>query len=133
MSDYTETMVLEFYETRSTKIKGKEKKQKIFKECGLPITTKANLKVVQFQVTELHLTKNTYRPYKKPNDNINVNSNHAPSIIKQIPSSINRRLLDLWSDEKFFLSNIQPHRKAFKKGGFRDELTYFEQKNFKKT
>ena len=68
---------------------------KMFKECGLSITTKTNLKDVQFLDIELDLINIAYRPYKKPNDNtmyINVNSNHPPSIIKQIPSSINRRL-----------------------------------------
>ena len=60
----------------------------IFKECGLSITTKTNLKVIQFLDIELDLINNTYRSYKKPNDNpmyINVDSNHLPSIIKQIP------------------------------------------------
>ena len=59
---------------------------------------------------------------------INVNSNHPPSIIKQIPSSINRRLSNLSSDEEVFLNNFQPHREALKKSGFRDELTYVEPK-----
>ena len=57
---------------------------------------------------------------------INMNSNHPPSIIKQIPSSINRRSSNLSSDEEVFLSNIQPYREASKKSGFRDELTYVE-------
>ena len=59
---------------------------------------------------------------------INMNSNHPPSIIKQIPSSINRRSSNLSSDEEVFLSNIQPYREASKKSGFRDELTYVELK-----
>ena len=82
---------------------------KIFKKCGLSITTKTNLKIVQFLDIELDLINNTYRPYKKPNDSpmyINVNSNHPPSIIKQIPSSIHRRLSVLSSDEEVFLNNI---------------------------
>ena len=86
----------------------------IFKECGLSLTTKTNLKVVQFLDIELDLINNTYRPYKKPNGNpthINVNSNHPTSIIKQIPSSINRRLSNLSSDEEVFLNNIQPIEK----------------------
>ena len=105
---------------------------KIFKKCGLSITTKTNLKFVQFLDIELDLINNTYRPYKKPNGNptyINVNSNYPPSIIKQIPSSINRRLSNLSSDEEVFLNNIQPYREALKKSGFQDELTYFEPKN----
>ena len=86
----------------------------IFKECGLSLTTKTNLKVVQFLDIELDLINNTYRPYKKPNGNpmyINVNSNYPTSIIKQIPSSIKRRLSNLSSDEEVFLNNIQPIEK----------------------
>ena len=86
----------------------------IFKECGISLTTKTNLKVVQFLAIELDLINNTYRPYKKPNGNptyINVNSNHLTSIIKQIPCSINRRLSNLSSDEEVFLNNIQPIEK----------------------
>ena len=86
----------------------------IFKECGISLTTKTNLKVVQFLDIELDLINNTYRPYKKPNDNpmyINVNSNHPLSIIKQIPPSFNRRLSNLSSDEEVFLNNIQPIEK----------------------
>ena len=74
---------------------------------------------------------NTYRPYKKPNDNamyINVNSNHPPSIIKQIPVSINRRLSNLSSNEEVFLNNILSYQEALKKSGFQDELTYVEPK-----
>ena len=59
---------------------------------------------------------------------INVNSNYPPSIIKQVPSSINRRLSNLSSDKEVFLNNIQPCRQALKKSGFRDELTYVEPK-----
>ena len=85
---------------------------KTFKECGLSITTKTNLKVVQFLDIELDLKNNTHRPYKKLNNNpmyINVNSNHPPSIIKQIPESINRRLSNLSSNEEVVLNNIQPY------------------------
>ena len=51
MSVFTEAMGLEFIEISSDQ-KLKEKKKQavvyVFKECGLPITTKANLKVVRF-------------------------------------------------------------------------------------
>ena len=89
------------------------------------------LKVVQFLDIELDLINNSYKPYKKPNHNpmyINVNSNHPPSIIKQIPVSINRRLSNVLSNEELFLNNIQPYREALKMSGFRDELTYVEPK-----
>ena len=59
---------------------------------------------------------------------INVNFNHPPSTIKQISSSINRRLSNLSSDEELFWSNIQSYGEALKKNGFPDELTYAEPK-----
>ena len=37
---------------------------KIFKECGLSIRIKTNLKIVQFRDIELDVINNTYRPYK---------------------------------------------------------------------
>ena len=57
---------------------------------------------------------------------INVNSNHPPSIIKQIPESINWRLSNLSSNEEVCLKNTQPYREALKKSSFLDELTYVE-------
>ena len=51
MSVFTETMGLEFIEiSPDQKLKEKEKQAVVyvFKECGLSITTKANLKVVRF-------------------------------------------------------------------------------------
>ena len=83
---------------------------KLFKKCKLSVTTKTNLKIVQFLHIELDLKNNTYRPCKKPSDNlmyINVNSNHPPSIITQIPSSIEGRLSNLSLGKEVFLNNIQ--------------------------
>ena len=105
----------------------KKEIKKLFKECGLSITTKTSPKVVQFLDIELDLIINAYKSYEKPNDNpmyINVNFNHPPSITKQRQSSINRRLSNLSSDEEVFLNFIQPHREVLKKSGFRDELNY---------
>ena len=68
-----------------------------FKEYGLSIT-KAKLKDLQFLDIEVDLINNTYRPYKKLNDNpmyISVNSNHPPSIIDRIPVCFKRRLSNL--------------------------------------
>ena len=59
---------------------------------------------------------------------INVNSNHPPSIIKQIPESINWRLSNLSSNEEVCWNNTQPYREALKKSSFLDELTYVELK-----
>ena len=60
---------------------------------------------------------------------VNVSSNHPLSIIKQIPSSIHRRLTILSSDEEAFLNNIQPYREALRKSGVRDGLNCVQPKN----
>ena len=43
----------------------------------------------------LNLNDGSYRPYRKPNEETNyihINSDHPPSIIKEIPQSIEKRL-----------------------------------------
>ena len=39
---------------------------KLFKECGLNITIKTNLKIVNILDIEMYLGTGTYRPYRKP-------------------------------------------------------------------
>ena len=68
---------------------------KVFKECGLNIVIKMNLKTVDFLDVRFNLTNNTYEPYRKPNNEpvyININSNHPPpppppNILKELPKS----------------------------------------------
>ena len=67
---------------------------KIFKEdFDLSITCETNLKVVNFQDVTLNLTTGKYQPYNKPDNNplyINILSNHAPNIIKNLPGNISK-------------------------------------------
>ena len=65
--------------------------QKIFRENDLNIVIKCNLKIVDYLDVTLNLLNNTYKPFSKPNNEINYihkESNHPPSIIKQIHFSI---------------------------------------------
>ena len=76
---------------------------KTFKTIGFQIDININLKVVDFLDVTFNLTENSYKPYKKPNDNllyINTESNHPPQLLKQIP--INKRLHKNWSIEEIF-------------------------------
>ena len=41
---------------------------KVFKECGLNIVIKMNLKTVDFLDVRFNLTNNTYEPYRKPSN-----------------------------------------------------------------
>ena len=72
--------------------------QKIFWENDLNIVIKCNIKTVDYLDVTLNLFNNTYKPFSKPNNEIN----HTPSIIKQVPSSIESRLSSLRLSEKIF-------------------------------
>ena len=58
------------------------------------------MKIVNYLDVTLNLNDGSYRPYKKPNEETNyihVNSDHPPSILKQLPKSIEKRLSSLSS------------------------------------
>ena len=64
---------------------------------GFKITIYSNLKIVNFSDVTLNLKKGTFEPYKKENDspiNMHTSSNHPPSVMKQTPKLISRRLSD---------------------------------------
>ena len=66
---------------------------KIFKDCGLNITIKMNLKTVDFLDVRFDLVNNTYQPYRKPNNEpvyIHKPSNHPPQYFKRT-SKINKQ------------------------------------------
>ena len=52
------------------------------------------MKIFNHLDATLNLNDGSYRPYKKPNEETNyihVNSDHPPSILKQLPKSIEKR------------------------------------------
>ena len=65
--------------------------QKLFKEKCLDIIVQCNLKITNYLDVTLNLSDGSYCSYKKPNEETNyihVNSDHPPSIIKEISRSI---------------------------------------------
>ena len=68
--------------------------QAIFRQNELKITIQCNLKIVDYLDVTFNLTDSSYRSFNKPNNEINYihkQSNHPPSIIKQLPLSVERR------------------------------------------
>ena len=103
---------------------------KVFKDCGLSITIEINVFIVDFLDTQFNLKTNTYKPYRKPNNEpmyINQNSNHPPTVLKQLPKSIEKRISELSSDEKIFNDNIKTYENALKTSGFKEKLNYIKQ------
>ena len=105
----------------------KKKICKVFNDNGLQVTVEANKKVVQYLDVELNLNDDTFKPYIKPNDSplyVNVDSNHPPSILKNIPKAINKRLSQLSSNEDMFTSVSPVYQAALDNAGYKHKLEY---------
>ena len=85
------------------------------------------MKTVNYLDVTLNLENSTYRPYQKENNQIkyiNTESNHPPSIIKQLPLSIESRLSLLSSSEEIFNDSVTPYQDALDKSGYKHKLKY---------
>ena len=95
---------------KSASLADKTRKElhKDFEQFGLSLRIKAesNLHVVNFPDVTFHLPTGKYKPYyRKPNDDplcIIKHSNQPPSIIRQLPTSINKRISTPLPDEQTF-------------------------------
>ena len=83
----------------------------IFKNTTGSQAFQRNLKSFNYLDITLNLTKGLFQPYRKPNDEplyIDTKSNHPPTVIKQIPAAINRRI-SASSSNKETPSGLTPH------------------------
>ena len=84
----------------------------------------------------MNLDTGTYRPYRKP-DNIpvyiNRKSDNPPTIIKEIPKSIAKRISDISSSEVVFNESIPIYSDALRKSGFHDKITFIPKTTNTKT
>jgi len=86
-----------------------------------------NKQQTDFLDVTLRLPTDDYKPYKKPNDTplyVNIDSNHLPTVIKQIPIGINSRLSNIASNEQHFDDAKTPYQKALQESGHTHTLTY---------
>ncbi len=103
--------------SKSARLADKTRKElhKCFEQFGLKITAEANLHVVNFLDVTFDLNNGKFKPYREPNDDplyINRHSNHPPSIIKQLPTSINKRISALSADEQTFHESAPIYQNA---------------------
>ena len=99
----------------------------MYEDNGLKVTGEANKKIVNFLDVTLNLTTGSHRAFSKPNSTIlyiNSLSNHPPTILKNIPLEVNRRLCRLSSNEEEFLAVVAPYQEALNKAGYNHQLTY---------
>jgi hypothetical protein len=66
-------------------------------------------------------------PYNKPNNKptyVNTKSNHPPTILNNIPLSVNKRLSDISSDFDSFNDAAPLYQRALTQSGYQHTLTY---------
>jgi len=71
----------------------------------------------------------TFKPFRKPNSSttyVNKCSNHPPSILKNIPGMIERRLSSISSSEKEFNEAKGMYQHALDRAGYNSEIKYMK-------
>ena len=106
-----------------TSEKIKKQLQSLFKQKGLQIIIERNLKVVNFLDVTYILNDGSCRPYRKPNDKthyIHIQSDHPPSITKQLPRSIEKCLSQLSSSKHIFYEATPYYEKHLASCGYNE-------------
>ena len=104
----------------------------IFKDKGLQIIIKCNLRIVDYLFVTLNWNDGTYRPFHKTNEETNyihVESDHPPQIIKKIPRSIRKRLSRLSSTKEIFENSKDYDEQRLRQCGYNEKLNYTEENN----
>ena len=101
--------------------------QRIFKEKGLDLVIVCNRKSVDYLDVTLNLSDGSHRPFHKPDDEtsyIHAESDHPPSILKQLPKAVEKRISDLSSSKEIFEQSKQYYQEALEKSGHKYTLKY---------
>ena len=85
----------------------------LFRDEELSITMETNLTETEFLDVTFNLAKNIYFPFRKANNTplyINAFPNHPPTITKQLPKMINKRISDLSCNKEEFELNLSTNQ-----------------------
>ena len=105
----------------------KKKIVAMFKEEGFRITTEANLIATSFLDVWLNLEDGSFKPFVKTNANtkyVSPQSSHPPSIIRNIPDSISRRLSSISSSKEEFDKEADYYQIALDQAGYKEKLEF---------
>ena len=100
---------------------------KALQEIELNITAETNLFQTDFLDVTFNLKSNKFFPYRKPNDHllyINNQSNHPPSIRKQLPDMINNRISKSSHNQDSFKQTSPLYTEALKNSGYKASMIY---------
>ena len=99
----------------------------LFKSEGLSITIDTNLIETDFLVVSFNLGMDKLFPYRKPSNTplyIYSESNHPPSIIKQLPSMTNKHISNLSCNEHEFNKGKPLYESALKSSEFNYSMKF---------
>ena len=94
---------------------------KMFRENDLKITIKANKSIVNFLDITLDLHSGKHYPFTKEGNillYVQKKSKHPPSILKNIPDSINKQLSEISLDQNSFDNAKTVYQEALYKSGY---------------
>ena len=100
---------------------------KTFQDNDLSITSLTNITSANFLDITLNLTMESYKPYRKPNDQplyIDKYSNHPRHIIKTLPNTISKRISELSSTKKDFEEAAPIYIEAMKQAKHDCQIKY---------
>ena len=109
----------------------KKKIIQIFKQHKLAITVSTGMNSVDYLDIEFDLKKRVYKPFKKPNSEplyVHRDSNHPPSVLKQIPNGIARRLSDVSASKEIFDQAAPEYENSLQNSGFQEKLEYLPER-----
>ena len=109
----------------------KDRKRKstirVFKEEGLKLEWKMNVKKVEYLDVILDLDTECYKPFHKLNSKliyVHSGSNHPRSVLESVPLGINRRLSSISSNEKCFKDEKEDYQRALNAAGNSHRLDF---------
>ena len=100
---------------------------RMFQDHHLKLEIKCNLKSVDYLDITFDLTTGTYKPFNKMNNNpryINANSNHPPSIVRDIPESVSKRITTNSCNENIFNAAAPFYNDILKNCGYINKIKY---------
>ena len=119
-----------------TKLKGRplemmrKKISTIFRENGLKVVVTANLEATDFLDIFLDLRTETHRVFTKEGDipnYVHSQSNHPPTVLKNIGPAVNKRLSMLSSDEGLFNQAAPLYQDALRRSKYEHELKFIRE------
>ena len=99
---------------------------KIFRDNDLKITVDANITRVNFLDVTLDLKSGKYYPFMNEGNTplyVHKQSIHPPSILRNIPEFIKKRLSEISSDKESFDNAKKPYQEALNKSGYKYKLS----------